>query len=170
MSEIDGWRFCPRCGSEVEREGGRLRCPACAFVYYASSKPTASAVVVGEDGRVLLSKRAFAPFVGKWDLPGGFLEEGEHPLECLRRELREEAGIGFDNERFLGVWLDRYGQESRDVATLNMYWSVRIADGTPRPADDVADLRWFEPQEVPVGELAFGHIEDVLRVWRNQNA
>ena len=170
MSEIDGWRFCPRCGNELSREGGRVRCSTCGFVYYAASKPTASAIVVGEDSRVLLSKRALDPFAGRWDLPGGFLEEGEHPLECLRRELREEAGIEITGERFLGVWIDRYGYGSRAVATLNLYWSARVADGTPEPADDVAELSWFAPEEVPVEELAFDHIADVLRAWRNEHA
>ena len=170
MTELTGWKHCPRCAAQVEPHRGRVKCEQCGFVSYASSKPTASAVVVGQDGRVLLSRRAHEPFAGKWDLPGGFLEEGEHPLDCLRRELREEAGIGVADERFLGSWIDRYGHEQRAVWTLNLYWSVRIADGTPVPADDVAELRWFEPGEVPVEQLAFGHIEDVLSAWRDQNA
>ena len=38
---------------------------------------------------VLLGRRKHEPRQGYWDLPGGFLEEGEEPLEGLRRELRE---------------------------------------------------------------------------------
>lgn len=147
-----------------------MRCDACGSDYYANSKPTASAVVVDERGRVLLSRRGVEPFAGKWDLPGGFLDELEHPLDCLRRELREEAGIGFGDERFIGVWMDRYGVGRRAVATLNLYWSVRLADGTPEPADDVAELRWFAAEEVPVADLAFAHIEEVLLAWRNEDA
>jgi ADP-ribose pyrophosphatase YjhB (NUDIX family) len=170
MSELEGWRFCPRCGSKVEAEGRRVHCDACGSDYYANSKPTASAVVVDDHGRVLLSRRACEPFAGKWDLPGGFLEELENPLDCLRRELREEAAIRFDSERFLGFWVDRYGSEASAVTTLNLYWSVRLAEGTPKPADDVIELRWFVAEEVPLAELAFGHIEDVLHAWRNQDA
>jgi mutator protein MutT len=170
MGELDGWKHCPVCATSVMPWDGSVECPECGFVAYAHSMPTASAVVGDEDGRVLLSKRAVDPFAGRWDLPGGFVEEGEHPVDCLRRELREEAGIELADERLLGIWIDRYEYKRRIVATLNVYYTARIADGTPEAADDVAELRWFAPDELPAGELAFGHIEDVLSAWRHENA
>ena len=36
----------------------------------------------------------------KWDIPKGMLDEGEDTLQAAMRELREEAGIGFDPARF----------------------------------------------------------------------
>jgi mutator protein MutT len=170
VAELDGWKHCPVCATAVEPEAGRVECPECGFVTYAHSMPTASAVVADDEGRVLLSRRAHDPAAGKWDLPGGFLEEGEHPVDCLRRELREEAGIGLADERLLGIWMDTYEYKRRVVATLNVYYSARIAEGTLQAADDVAELRWFEPDAVPVAELAFEHITEVLSAWRNQHA
>jgi mutator protein MutT len=170
MGELDGWKHCPVCATSVAPGDRSVECPQCGFVTYAHSMPTASAVVGDEEGRVLLSKRAVNPFAGRWDVPGGFVEEGEHPVDCLRREFREEAGIELADERLLGIWIDRYEYKRRVVATLNVYYTARIADGTPEAADDVAELRWFARDEVPVGELAFGHIEDVLSAWGNENA
>jgi 8-oxo-dGTP diphosphatase len=170
VGELDGWKHCPVCATPVEPADGSFECPGCGFVAYAHSMPTASAVVGDDEGRVLLSRRARAPAAGKWDLPGGFLQEGEHPLDCLHRELREEAGIGLTGERLLGIWIDHYEYKRRVLATLNIYYGAGIGEGTPRPADDVAELRWFAPDEVPATELAFGHITDVLSAWRNQNA
>lgn len=170
VGELDGWKHCPVCATSVEPEGGHVECPNCGFVTYAHSMPTASAVVGDDEGRVMLSRRAVDPLAGKWDLPGGFLEEGEHPLACLERELREEAGIALADERLLGIWMDRYEYKRRVVATLNIYYSARIAHGTPTPADDVAELRWFAPANAPLDELAFEHIADVLSAWRNENA
>jgi mutator protein MutT len=170
VGELDDWKHCPVCATAVEPEGGKVECPECGFVTFAHSMPTASAVVGDDEGRVLLSKRAHDPAAGKWDLPGGFLEEGEHPLDCVRRELREEAGVGLVDEKLLGIWMDRYEYKLRIVATLNVYYSARLGDGTLEAADDVAELRWFAPDEVPVGELAFGHITEVVSAWRNQNA
>lgn len=166
MGELDDWKHCPVCGSEVAPTGGKVECPECGFVTYAHSKPTASAVVDDGDGRVLLSRRARDPFAGKWDLPGGFLDEGEDPQDCVRRELREEAGIGLVDLRLLGIWIDRYEYQRRVVATLNIYFAARVGEGTLEPADDVAELRWFTPGDVPAEELAFGHIPDVLATWR----
>ena len=166
MGELAGWRFCPRCRNELRGDGLRLECPACGFVAYASSKATAGAVV--EDGdRVLLVRRAKEPFKGRWDIPGGFLEEGEHPLDGLRRELREETGLEVEPLEFLGAWMDRYGGDSTAEATLNLYWTARATGGEPAPADDVDDLRWFERDALPdAGELAFENVPLVLAAWQ----
>jgi ADP-ribose pyrophosphatase YjhB (NUDIX family) len=166
VSELDGWKYCPRCRAEVEIEDGRVECSACGLRTYASSKPTASAVCVDDEGRVLLSRRGEEPFKGQWDLPGGFLDEGEHPVDCLHRELDEEAGVEIEPQRFLGVWVDRYGGDGSAAATLNFYWTTRIVRGEPEAADDVAEFRWFAPDDIPMGELAFGHLRDVLRAWQ----
>jgi ADP-ribose pyrophosphatase YjhB (NUDIX family) len=170
MSELDGWRFCARCGSEVEREEGLVRCPACGFVHYANSEPTASAICVDERGRVLLARRANEPFKGYWDLPGGFLEEDEHPLDALRRELREETSLEVEPLDFIGVWMDRYPYGTQTGSTLNLYWTARVLSGSPEPADDVSELAWFAPGNLPRDDEFAFHIADVLRAWRNQDA
>lgn len=170
MGELEGWTFCPRCRGELAGDGTRLSCPACGFVVYASSKPTAGALCV-EDGRVLLARRAAEPFKGRWDIPGGFLEEGEDPVDGLRRELKEETGLDVEPERFLGVWMDRYGSESTAEATLNLYWTARIVAGDPEPADDVSELRWFDRDALPrPDELAFENVPLVLAAWRDKHA
>jgi mutator protein MutT len=171
VGELDGWKHCPVCAADIALEDGAVECASCGFVAFAHSVPTASAVVDDGEGRVLLSRRALEPFAGMWDLPGGFLEEGEPPLDCVRRELREEAGIDLADERLLGIWMDRYEYKRRLVATLNVYYAARLGGGTLEPADDVSELRWFAPEEVPLDELAFGHIPDVLSAARgNEHA
>jgi 8-oxo-dGTP diphosphatase len=129
--------------------------------------PTASALVEDDAGRLLLARRAVPPGLGLWDVPGGYLEEGEHPLDGLRRELREEAGVEIEPGGLLGIWMDAYGDADDANATLNLYWRARIASGEPAPADDVAELRWFRPDELPpAAELAFRSTADVLDAWR----
>jgi 8-oxo-dGTP diphosphatase len=170
---LDGWSVCPRCGAELRREAASAACDSCGARYYANSEPTAGAVCLDGEGRVLLVRRAHAPFAGYWDLPGGFLEEGEHPLDALRRELREETGLEVEPERFLGVWTDWYTDGERDgaTATLNLYWTARIVSGEPVAADDVSELRWFAADELPAGDaLAFTNVALVLDAWRNEHA
>jgi ADP-ribose pyrophosphatase YjhB (NUDIX family) len=167
VGELTGWRWCPRCREELRGNESRVECAACGFVAYASSKSTAGALVEDVNGRVLLARRAKEPFKGRWDIPGGFLEAGEHPLDGLRRELREETGLEVEPQDFLGVWMDRYGGESTAEATLNLYWTARVESGEARAADDVDDLRWFEPDELPApDELAFQNVPLVLAAWR----
>lgn len=167
MGILHGWTLCPRCGARLDRGGGHARCPACGSAYYANSAPCVSALAENADGRVLLARRAVEPYLGLWDCPGGFLEEGEHPLDGLRRELREETGLELGPLRFVGVWMDRYGDAADAVATLNLYWAGRVEGGEPVAADDVAELRWFPPNALPEpSELAFTTVADALAAWR----
>jgi ADP-ribose pyrophosphatase YjhB (NUDIX family) len=125
--------------------------------------------VVDEDGRLLLARRAIEPFRGLWDLLGGFLHESEHPLDALRRELREETGLGIEPLEFFGVWMDQYGSEPDDPWTLNMYWTARPLGHEMHPADDVAALAWFTKDELPSPEeTAFRNVSLVLAAWRDR--
>ena len=144
-----------------------MTCPECGLVEYASSEATASAIVRDEQGRLLLARRAAEPHLGKWDLPGGFLEEGEHPLDGLRRELREEAGVEIEPLELAAIEMDVYGNDDGSPWTLNLYWEARIASGDPRPDDDVSEFRWFAPEELPGDEqIAFANVARVLTRFR----
>lgn len=138
---------------------------------YANSAPTASALVLDDAGRVLLARRAHEPFAGRWDIPGGFLEEGEHPLEGLVRELKEETGLNVEPLDLFAIEMDRYGGAADAQATLNLYWLVRTTGGAPVAADDVTELAWFAPHELPPrDELAFDNVVRVLARWRDEHA
>jgi mutator protein MutT len=170
VGELRGWRWCPRCRAELRGNESRVECAACGFVSYASSKVTSGALVIDDQGRVLLARRAAEPDVGKWDIPGGFVEEGEHPIDGVKRELREETGLEVEPLELLGMWMDTYGGDSTAEATLNLYWIARAVSGDAKPADDVADLRWFAADELPApGELAFVNVPLVLAAWRDRH-
>ena len=166
--ELAEWRTCPRCGGALEHDAGSVSCPACGLSVYASPVPTPSALVLDAEGRVLLARRAGEPGEGLWDLPGGFMDEGEEPLETLSRELREEAGVEIEPDEFLGGIPDRYGEEGS--WTMNLYWTARIVSGEPEPSDDVASFEWFSPHELPPREeFAFPNTVEILDRWRGKS-
>jgi 8-oxo-dGTP diphosphatase len=170
MAYLHGWRTCPRCEGRLDNDGSRAVCRGtCGSTYYANSAPCVSALVEDAAGRLLLARRAVEPYRGLWDPPGGFLEEGEHPVDGLRRELLEETGLRCEPVRFLGAWMDVYGDAPDAAATLNLYWTMEVVDGEPVAADDVAELRWFAPDELPGQDaLAFTAVGDALAAWRAQ--
>jgi ADP-ribose pyrophosphatase YjhB (NUDIX family) len=71
-------------------------------------------------------------------------------------------------DRFLGAFMDWYGDAPDANATLNLFWTARVRAGEPVAADDVAELRWFAPDELPPhDELAFHLLPSVFEAWRS---
>jgi ADP-ribose pyrophosphatase YjhB (NUDIX family) len=160
------WRFCPRCRAVLEHLPGRVECGSCRFVRYANSLPAVAVLVVDDDGRLLLARRAVEPAAGLWDTIGGFLEEDEDALDGLRREAYEETGLEVEPGDFVGAYTDRYGAGDAAPWALNLVWEARIVRGEPEPADDVSELRWFPPDRLPVDdELAFRWLSTALAEW-----
>jgi ADP-ribose pyrophosphatase YjhB (NUDIX family) len=158
---LDEWRFCPRCGAAVEPADGRAECASCGYVAYANPAPAACALCVDEAGRILLTRRAWEPYAGMWDLPGGFLHEDEHPLDALRRELAEETGLDVQPTRW-------FGDEPGARWVLNLVWEARVTGGEPAPADDVSELGWFARDELPpLDEVAMA---EPLAAWVSATA
>ncbi len=157
-------KFCSACGGRlaVVREEGRTRrrCRRCGFTVYGNPVPTAVALIM-RGGRVLLTRRARPPYAGTWDVPGGFLEAGEHPEACLRRELREELGMRVRQARLLDFALDRYGPKGFPLLTL--VYRVTPAPGRLTPGDDVSEARWFPRKAIPYHAIAFRGLRRLLR-------
>jgi ADP-ribose pyrophosphatase YjhB (NUDIX family) len=167
MGLLNGWRTCPRCGERLTGDERCMSCDACGSRYYAHSAPAGSAIVIDDAGRVLLARRAHEPDAGKWDTPGGFLEEGEHPCEAIRRELLEETGLDVEPRSFLGAYVDTYGEGPEAGTVLNLVWDAKVLRGEMAPADDVSELRWFAPDELPADEdeYAFRWVAPFIRSW-----
>jgi ADP-ribose pyrophosphatase YjhB (NUDIX family) len=165
VSILAAWRFCPRCAAPIERGEENVTCPECGFVAWANSAPAVQGLVE-RDGRLLLVRRAIEPGKGKWDIPGGFLQEGEHPHDALRRELREETGLAVEPREFLGAWIDPY----EDRFVLGLTYEAIAAPGEPQAADDVASIEWFAPDELPgADEFAFGSHPEVVSLWARRH-
>jgi 8-oxo-dGTP pyrophosphatase MutT (NUDIX family) len=110
------------------------------------------AVVVNEVGDVLLV-RPHGYREGEWTLAGGGVEDGESPVEAMRRELAEELGMGQEAElselpvtnRFI------YSAEHKQKRALDhdgqdaVMFSCRIGNDTPLllQAEEIAEARWF---------------------------
>ena len=126
------FRFCPWCGGPLgEPVGERQDCARCGEPSYLNPKPTASAILLDARCRVLLGRRGIEPHRGLWDTPGGFTRPGESLEECVRRELREEAGIEIEVGRLVITLPDFYGDTGE--ATVNAFYECRLLSGDPHP-------------------------------------
>jgi len=169
VAELHGWQFCPRCSAKLVVDPTNAACPSCGSCYYANSAPTVGALCEDELGRLMLVRRAIEPKKGKWDTPGGFLEEGEEPLDGLRRELLEETGLEIEPGEFLGALIDLYGDGPDAQYVLSLNWSARILGGEPTAADDISEIRWFAVDELPgKEEIGFPCVAEIVGIWRGR--
>ncbi|MGI8633177.1 MAG: NUDIX domain-containing protein [Solirubrobacterales bacterium] len=152
---LGGFRYCPRCMSELRTEAGggepsRAVCPSCRYVHYDNPAPTVQAWI--EDrGRLLLLRRAEAPRRGEWNVPGGFIEPLEAPEEAARRETREETGLDIEVIDLIGAFPSHYTGER---TTLDIACLCRLSGpGELRVSAESSAAEWFALGELP--ELAF---------------
>ena len=163
FSPTSPFRFCPADGTKLgdPRPSGGVTCPLCGRSWYRNPVPAVGAVIV-ENDKALLTVRAREPEKNRLDLPGGFLESGEHPVDGLVREGREELGVELDVDPTPVLLAPHtYGPEGTWVLAIG--FRARIVGGEPRPADDVAGIRWILPEEVDGADFAWEHDREMVR-------
>lgn len=147
-------RFCPHCGTRLvlrdEHGVRRPTCPACGFIHYRNPVPAAG-VILHRRGEVLLVKRRYDPRAGAWSLPAGFMEYGETPRHCARRELREETGLTARLGPLFGVYA---GFDDPRVRAVLVLYLVERATGRIVPGDDAIEARYFPLDRLP-RDIAF---------------
>jgi ADP-ribose pyrophosphatase YjhB (NUDIX family) len=99
---------------------------------------SAHAVVMDDRGRILLLKPSYGD--GRWGLPGGSAEPGEHLLDTLQREMVEELGCVLEVERLVGMFV----QPEFD-AHVAIFRGALPSDTEIVLSDEHVMAQWFEP-------------------------
>ena len=97
-------------------------------------------VVFDAENRLLLIRRANAPFRGLHALPGGFVDVGETVEQACRRELLEETGVKAGRLSLVGV----YSDPARDPRghVVSPAFVTRVRRSTAKAGDDAASAEW----------------------------
>lgn len=117
-----------------------------------------SVIVTNISGDVLLLRHSYGPAV--WALPGGGMKRGEDPVECARREVREELGIRLTHIQQLGT-IEEVLSGSQHTAHL----FHAVCDARPKPdLREVTEARFFPSHSLPepLGSVTRRRIE----AWR----
>ncbi|MFB1044389.1 NUDIX domain-containing protein [Streptomyces chrestomyceticus] len=123
----------------------------------------------GGPGHVLLIKRRWKPYAGRWALPGGYVDvdKAETSRDAAARELAEESGITVPATDLwqVGVY-DAPGRDPRGRVITVAYTATLPSPVPPAAADDAVDARWWPLDALP--DLAFDHAEilaDAVSQW-----
>ena len=146
-------RFCPYCGVKVELRlvFGKERqvCPDCGWVNYTDPK-VAVAVLVEQDGKVLLTRRVNEPLSGAWTLPAGFMDAYEDPQRAAERECLEETGLRVEITGLVGILGGREHPRGSDILIV---YRAKVVGGNLAPGDDADQAGFFYRDQLP--PLAF---------------
>ncbi|NAZ86098.1 NUDIX hydrolase [Kineococcus indalonis] len=104
----------------------RLSAPADGDAPVVRQRLAAYAVVVNPAGEILLTRlSALTPSPGRWTLPGGGVDHGEHPLTAAVREVHEETGMDVDVDGLADIGSEHFtGRSPRGV--LEDFHAVRV--------------------------------------------
>jgi 8-oxo-dGTP diphosphatase len=133
------------------------------------TKPTvlvAAAALIDVDGRVLICQRPQGKqLAGLWEFPGGKVEPGETPEQCLIRELQEELGIKVAQACLAPFVFASHGYESFHL--LMPLYLLRRWEGQVTRVEHEA-LAWVKPDKLteypmpPADEPLVAWLRDLL--------
>ena len=145
-------RMCGGCSALNDLRARRYRGP----VDGANVFPVSVKGVAVRGGRVLLLRNERA----EWELPGGKLEIGEDPLDCVAREIAEETGWQVTVGPILDCW--QYHIDVGQDVVIVTYGCHVVSDGPPVVSSEHSRAALFSPAEIPQLTMPDGYKRSVL--------
>ena len=157
--------FCSHCGSDrlqlrVPESDNRQRivCRNCQTIHYQNPKVVTGCLPVWGD-QVLLCRRAIEPAYGLWNVPSGYLENGETVVEGAQREVREEAAAEVDIHYLITLY------NLTKVNQVYLQFVGELVDGRYGIGPESLECRLFTESEIPWNEMAFTSSAYTLRAY-----
>ena len=112
--------------------------------------------VFNEAGQVLLVNHVFRLDYA-WGLPGGWVEQGEHPAETVRREIEEELGLQVVVKQLLNYDLQGDHHDPNTPLGLGFVFYCRVVGemsglegvAESEQAYEVLEIKWLDPDQIP---------------------
>lgn len=157
--------YCSACGARVSLQSvpgddrQRYVCEGCGTTHYRN--PTvlvATYVCVGE--KCLWIRRGIAPEVGRWAIPGGYMENDETPEAAACRELLEETGLRIEPQDMVLTSVSSILHMTQTHLVFRCH--LDEIPGTLQ-TPEALECRWFSEDDLPWEELAFRSVEPQIR-------
>lgn len=112
------------------------------------------AVIANEKNEILLARRnepALRYAHNKWEFIGGGIDFGEDPIDALKREVKEEAGVDVEVVRLLPKVITHiWDLENEQQQVLLLHYQCKIIGGELKPGldEEIAELKYFSLDEI----------------------
>lgn len=124
-----------------------------------------TAGIIEKDGKILIAHRKTGKCVGQhWEFPGGKIEDGETPEQCIKRELMEELNIEVDILDFF--YTSKFYCEENNIELIA--YRVKYLSGDIKLVDH-NDIRWVFPHELSDYEFTLPDVpivEQMLKAYK----
>ncbi|MDD3302182.1 MAG: NUDIX hydrolase [Candidatus Gracilibacteria bacterium] len=104
------------------------------------------ALILNEKGEFLLCKENS----GIWDFPGGGLDHFENPVDCLKRELKEEMGLEIEKiENKPEYFITAYKEKSKTRPYIaNIFYKVKLKNLNFKESDECIEIGFFNKDNI----------------------
>lgn len=157
--------YCSNCGCDkltsTIPEGDhrpRIVCENCNVVHYQNPLIVVGCLIEYE-GKVLLAKRGIEPRKGFWNLPAGFMENGETAEEGALREVEEETGMMVTIERLHTVFSVVHANQ------VYLLFKASTSSDKFTLTPESVEIQYFEFDNIPWGEIAFSSNVHALKSY-----
>jgi ADP-ribose pyrophosphatase YjhB (NUDIX family) len=126
----------------------RYYCPNCDTIHYQNPKMVVGCLVYHQDA-ILLCRRAIEPRYGLWNLPAGYLENGETAEQGALRETWEEAGARARIEGVQAVY------SLPHINQVYVHFLARLENLDFTPGEESLEVVLYKEHEMPWEDMAF---------------
>jgi ADP-ribose pyrophosphatase YjhB (NUDIX family) len=170
---IEQWfRFCPRCQTPTAQLGSiPFRCPQCGFANFFGPVTAVGGLIIDDQDRLLLVRRARNPGLGKWGMPGGFVDRNETLESALFREVLEETNLRVIETRYLLSLPNDYNYQGVIAPVTDAFFICRVdnADEIRLAPDELDHFEWVSDPFPSVDHMAFNSNRlAILHWWNNR--
>ncbi len=145
--------YCPKCGGKLSYrncgERNRLVCGNCSYIFYENPIVGVAAVVLDQQGRLLLGRRN-SSYKGLWCIPCGYVEYDEDVYEALIREFKEETNLDIEITGICSVQSNFHNPETH---TVGIWFEAKVTGGELTAREDLDKVDFFDLDNLP--PLAF---------------
>lgn len=122
-------------------------------------------MLVVDNNKILLVKRGGPKWyleVGKWALPGGFLDHDETGVQAAVRETREETGYQTQVIKLLRIIDNPHRSHELNRQNVSLVYLMKPLKKVGGHDNEISEVKWFALDNLPPAkDFAFDHLETI---------